>query len=947
MKWSKYQVPALDHMVHSDRNLVVNARAGTGKTTLIVESIRRIRYDKKDTKSWILVLAFNRKIVKELIRKLTKNGLIDKVLVTTSHGFGMRTINGNGYRGKCQISDNKYYNITKTLATARWNINPDEKPGYIKEIVDLTTFGRLYLCTTIEELDEVGRKHNVAADREQLERAMQVINSGSKNFSKIDFTDMLYLPLKHQLRCFTYRTVFIDECVTGDAIITTTNGDVKLEDIKVGDVVLAYDENLGRNVWDRVVNKWDKGIKKILEIKTKSGQSIRCTTNHKIYTNYGWMYAGDIKRYINVLHNIKLYFNDDQNKGTANIGFDAGRHEHGYQINKISQVEGTAFSQTVSICGSEIFDSRGLGEYATETDRESGVRRLPLQVSDSIKTRASRILYHLYGKWEEEGDYRMVAEVVTRGISLLVDGRWIDINKQVCEDLHTLFLKGRIGIDTGLLHEHGYAYLSEDQEEQISSIASKSGSKGFVSGYDKAVGHTFYGVQVAADLLHEEMRDMRNRIQNTQRSIHGVFESMSDNTEKSAIECLLSYEEGVRTQGMCNLWFRIPDYQPKQSDLLQGLLQGTQKAKAKGQGQGTACATEIESIEWCGEERVYDVETESTHTFYANGLLVHNCQDLSVAQRLNMLRAVSKHGKFIAVGDPKQAINGFAGADATGFQALCDMPDTDVLTLPLTYRCPKSVTEEARKIVPDFECPDDAIEGVNNWDGSYKDIKAGDMVLCRNTFPLVSLCMEYWADGRKAVVLGNDIGTSLVNMIENSLPLIVHNGRKRRLRIKDDNYAMAIKTKGLDDKMVALYDNLNSMLANHLQKLMKKWQLDKDKAIKTNSYQIMKEKVMVIERIGDTVSTVTQLIDKIKKLFVDDNDVDESSTIVLSTMHKSKGLENDRIFIIQPELIPSKYAKQEWEIEQEYNLLYVAITRAIEELHVCHDYNAYDKKMGR
>lgn len=53
---------------------------------------------------------------------------------------------------------------------------------------------------------------------------------------------------------------------------------------------------------------------------------------------------------------------------------------------------------------------------------------------------------------------------------------------------------------------------------------------------------------------------------------------------------------------------------------------------------------------------------------------------------------------------------------------------------------------------------------------------------------------------------------------------------------------------------------------------------------------------------------------------------------MLSTIHKAKGLENDRVFFLCPELIPSRFATQPWQYEQERNLKYVAITRAKREL---------------
>jgi len=55
-------------------------------------------------------------------------------------------------------------------------------------------------------------------------------------------------------------------------------------------------------------------------------------------------------------------------------------------------------------------------------------------------------------------------------------------------------------------------------------------------------------------------------------------------------------------------------------------------------------------------------------------------------------------------------------------------------------------------------------------------------------------------------------------------------------------------------------------------------------------------------------------------------DKTDKSMITLSSIHKSKGLEWHNVFLINTGISP--YAKLDWEIGQEYNLLYVAITRA-------------------
>jgi len=56
--------------------------------------------------------------------------------------------------------------------------------------------------------------------------------------------------------------------------------------------------------------------------------------------------------------------------------------------------------------------------------------------------------------------------------------------------------------------------------------------------------------------------------------------------------------------------------------------------------------------------------------------------------------------------------------------------------------------------------------------------------------------------------------------------------------------------------------------------------------------------------------------------------------IKLSSIHKAKGLEAHRVFFLRPKggECPHPMAKTGWQRGQEQNLLYVAITRAIEEL---------------
>jgi ATP-dependent exoDNAse (exonuclease V) beta subunit len=78
-----------------------------------------------------------------------------------------------------------------------------------------------------------------------------------------------------------------------------------------------------------------------------------------------------------------------------------------------------------------------------------------------------------------------------------------------------------------------------------------------------------------------------------------------------------------------------------------------------------------------------------------------------------------------------------------------------------------------------------------------------------------------------------------------------------------------------------------------------------------------------------SITSVKQLIDTINERFADG---DPDKVIRLASIHKSKGLESDRVWFVNQGIIPIKYAKLEWQIEQEWNCKYVAITRAKNEL---------------
>ena len=278
-------------------------------------------------------------------------------------------------------------------------------------------------------------------------------------------------------------------------------------------------------------------------------------------------------------------------------------------------------------------------------------------------------------------------------------------------------------------------------------------------------------------------------------------------------------------------------------------------------------------------------------------VFIDECQDLNAAQRSMFLKHVKMNGRFVAVGDPKQAIYGFAGADVESFNLLKQLPHTAKLPLSVCYRCDKSIIELAKTEVPQIEAREDALDGVVNYDAKIADVQDGDMVLCRVSAPLVDLCMRYIANGVKAYVKGRDIGMNLINMIK----------KTKKAKISD---------------LTAVFDR---ELSRIIGKVVAKLHCSGKEAMESDACTSYQDKVKAIEILSEGLVKCDDLISRIETIFSDES----KNGICLSTVHKSKGLESDRVFIICPEKFLLKNCMQiPWMAEQEHNLQYVAYTRA-------------------
>ena len=277
-------------------------------------------------------------------------------------------------------------------------------------------------------------------------------------------------------------------------------------------------------------------------------------------------------------------------------------------------------------------------------------------------------------------------------------------------------------------------------------------------------------------------------------------------------------------------------------------------------------------------------------------VFVDECQDLNPMQKFLVDKIRKSTGRFIAVGDKKQAIYSFMGSNLKSFEEFEKSENTLCLPLSRTYRCSKSVTECANGVFPDsMEYLGDAPEGEVR-EGKISEIEEGDIVICRNNKPLVQLFLTLVVQGKKSHIYGKDYGEKLLKMIEpiegmSYFQVKDHFDRQREQMLSD------LKDSGISRPQ------LHPKVVN------------------------FDEMVEIIFILLDHFVTFSECYKTIKELFSD-----EVGGITLMTCHKSKGLEARRVFFYQKELIPSPYATSQQMLYAEKCLYYVAVTRAKESL---------------
>lgn len=300
-------------------------------------------------------------------------------------------------------------------------------------------------------------------------------------------------------------------------------------------------------------------------------------------------------------------------------------------------------------------------------------------------------------------------------------------------------------------------------------------------------------------------------------------------------------------------------------------------------------------------------------------VFVDEAQDLSPLNHAMLALCLRQDARLVAVGDPKQAIYAFRGADHESMERIRGLRRGESWQdrrLSMTFRCPKVVVERQALHAPGFRAWHTNADGravrlgdepevfgdprVWTW-GQVEALRphavASLAVLCRNNAPLLKLAFRLLRQGIGPTMLGRDLGKGLVTLAKKLAP----EGSTTRAQVEsaitawEESETSATMANGHSERVAGITDRAECLRA-----------------------------VLA----GASCRTAQDLWDMLARLFAR-----ETGTVTLGSIHKAKGLEFDVVLHLDPWRIPSKQARRaaaegdQRALVQEMNLGYVVETR--------------------
>lgn len=278
-----------------------------------------------------------------------------------------------------------------------------------------------------------------------------------------------------------------------------------------------------------------------------------------------------------------------------------------------------------------------------------------------------------------------------------------------------------------------------------------------------------------------------------------------------------------------------------------------------------------------------------------NLVILDEMQDFNLLNYEFGKRLVSPNGRICGVGDNNQSMYTFRGAVPNGMQKFATEIQAGSLSLSVTFRVPKTGVEAIKSMLPDYVAHSSNRDGelVRNMavDTMTSEACIGSAILSRTNAPLMGYCLAFIRKGKAARIEGKDIGRNLIDVLD-------------QIGATDIN---------------AFEDSLGIWEQTRIAKAGNGWN-------SSRTVELITDQAATLRVLCEACSSIAEMKTKITSLFQDTKD-NPLPAIVLSTIHKAKGLEWETVYVLSDTFSTSRQPSNETEQAEEDHIKIVAATR--------------------
>lgn len=388
----------------------------------------------------------------------------------------------------------------------------------------------------------------------------------------------------------SFKFIICEECFVEGTPVLTETGYKNIEEIEAGEKVYSFNHRTNELELKKVERSFSQPLygRKIVTITTESGKKIVCTDNHKIFS----VTAGEYVRAENLRpEDLMLSYAyttqesgcNDERADAFGLSFRGCKSTISSQgIFKKSAISSASYQQSKRLCLEEVRPDQELVQSGAKNCSEFGEGVESLSVCDSLSSRASRMVSEVLLRRKEscfEGNFRSDER---RSSCLLVHGR-----------------RKFFGDD-----EYSYSSLHDEREQNSCRLAHREirCNSNYQNGQEN---------RQAVSILQGKREE---QISEVDSSLYCSFDGIQDSFDG-------------RKNSLCNLWETNSSISPQGSSVFRRVPERISERVP----QKVLSTEKIEKIEI--EEReevmVYDLTVADNHNFFADSILVHNCQDIS------------------------------------------------------------------------------------------------------------------------------------------------------------------------------------------------------------------------------------------------------------------------------------------------------------------------------